>query len=132
MGQGGDEDWVFDGVIDLFVNFYVLLLRRLHIETNCGRHRTWNCIQCSPNLLTKDALAAHIELQHPSNCDEDDTFVVPKVEVTLIEDENMSSSANFVDPLDVVLKDGNSIFVDAQHSRNISMDEDKEEPPIEK
>lgn len=82
---------------------------RLHVETDCGRYRRWNCLQCSPDLLTESAYKEHMQIQHNFVFEDDDTLIVPKVENVLPEDENATLTGNFdeviiEDPLNSVVK----------------------------
>lgn len=119
-------------VTNRFVNFLavtshnLLSIRRLHNETDCGRHRTWNCIQCSPDLLTEDALVAHLESQHKSTFEEEVALVAPKVET---EDRNVSPMT-VPDPLYVAVEDGMNAIEDAQEDGLSDIPTD--EHPIEK
>lgn len=93
------------------------LSRRLHKETNCGRHRKWHCILCGPNLLTADAYKKHLETEHrPAPEDIEYDFIMPTVEVTLNRNHNYNPIADFSktgtnldalseDPLLFMLKD---------------------------
>lgn len=92
------------------------IFHRLHIETNCGRHRSWSCIQC--NLLTADGYNEHMETQHKLAVKEEDTIVVTKIEDTLNESETISSIENVIeavsiyDPLHMELKEENHVYQD--------------------
>lgn len=100
-------------------------IHRLHIETNCGRYRSWKCIQCSPAFLTEDAYAAHMESEHKFTFKTEDELVVPEVEVLLTEEANSVPIVNFADPLHLMLENDKPFILDAENSRIIVMDERK-------
>lgn len=100
---------------------------RLHHETNCGRHRSWNCSQCGPNLLTADAYKVHMETQHTSLMEADDAFIITKIEDTFNETEtinpignvgeaDVSNFSSVDDPLFLKLKEENCFDEDIGYS----------------
>lgn len=56
-------------------------------------------------MLSEDAYSAHMEIHHTYSIDEEGSLFEPKVVITLTEDENAIPHVNFVDPLDMVLKE---------------------------
>lgn len=108
-------------------NFHI---HRLHNETNCGKHRSWSCIQC--NLLTEDAFKAHMEIQHKFESDDDDAFVIPKLEISLNVIENVGPTENTVkvntncvggnnfDPLLLLVKGEPYLGAESQNVQSIS------------
>lgn len=72
------------------ISFTQIHFHRLHNETKCGRYRSWSCIQC--NLLTENAYKVHMKLQH--KFEEDESSLIPKVEVELNKAENINSTEN--------------------------------------
>lgn len=85
--------------------------------------------------MSEDAYSAHMESQHTFPLEEENTFVEPKVEITLTEDENVSQneisskadiiSAKTEDPLQIVLKEEESSVADIEITP-IIMDNDEE------
>lgn len=61
---------------------------RLHMETSCGRLRTWTCAECGIECVSADALDEHTKSIH-SNDDcikvEENPLILPKIEVSAIE-----------------------------------------------
>lgn len=66
--------------------------RRLHEETNCGRHRSWPCTQCGPNLLTEDPCDEHMEVEHKIELEDEDVFTMPAIELNVTSNENAEAT----------------------------------------
>lgn len=120
-------DLVFDSLLFAKACIAKYHFHRLHTETDCGRHRSWSCIQC--NLLTADAYKEHMKIQHKFVFEEEVAFVLPKIEIESPEDENVSSmefGANAInidatdgDPLHLVMKEEDCIVADKEISSKL-------------
>lgn len=104
-------------------------VRRLHMETNCGRHRNWHCALCGPNLLTADAYEKHMETEHKPVPEDEVDFIMPTVVVTLKKNLNYTSVPDFSekgtnlddsseDPLLLMLKDENHFLAETENVQN--------------
>lgn len=116
--------------VEILLTKYIYLFLRLHNETNCGRHRSWHCIHCGPNLLTADAYNAHMKSEHKLVNQEEDHFIMPTVEVTLNKSTNITATEDIAkqvdlseDPLLFVVKDEKCYDAVTENARIIS-DED--------
>lgn len=120
------------------INHTYIRICRLHIETDCGRHRSWNCSRCGPNLLTADAYKVHMETQHASVMEAEDAFIITKIEDTSNETEtinpiknvaeaDVSSFSSLDDPLLFKLKEENCFDEDIGNSMSIESEEDSDD-----
>lgn len=85
--------------------------------------------------MSEDAYSAHMESQHTFPLEEENTFVEPKVEITLTEDENVSQkdigfktdiiAVKTDDPLHIVLMEEESCAADAGITTTIMQDDEE-------
>lgn len=108
---------------------HIMHFRRLHMETKCGKHRSWHCLQC--NLLTEQAYKQHMDTQH-----NEDVVITTKVEDTSHDNETIRPMENVPkadvifasvdDPLLLELKEEVRTHEDSENTQN-TMDESMDE-----